>query len=101
MAKILDGKIIKEEGLQRLKSEIAKLSKKPLLAIIQIDNRPDSTAYIAQKKKFGEAIGVDVWHIKLSPDVNQHDLLKEIVTLNNDPVVTGIIIQIPIPAHLI
>ena len=100
MAKILDGKIIKEEGLQRLKSEIAKLSKKPLLAIIQIANRPDSTAYIAQKKKFGEAIGVDVWHIKLSPDVNQHDLLKEIVTLNNDPVVTGIIIQIPIPAHL-
>lgn len=100
MAKILDGKIIKEEGLQRLKGEIAKLSTKPMLAIIQIGNRPDSAAYIRQKKKFGAAVGVDVWHIKLSEDVLEEQVLREIDVLNMDKTVDGILVQIPFPAHL-
>lgn len=97
--KILDGKIIRDEILARLKGEFAKLSTPSLLAIIQIGERKDSTAYIRQKKIFAGKIGVAVEHIKFPENCLSKEIMEKISALNAGNNVHGIIVQLPLPAN--
>ena len=60
MAKILDGKIVREEMKKGLKERVRGLgfAHVPMLAIVQVGDRDDSNRYIRNKQKFGEEIGV-------------------------------------------
>lgn len=100
MTQILDGKVVRDEIAQDLKSIIYNLKSKPRLVIIQVGDNPQSNAYIGQKIKFGEKIGAIVELKKFPADVSQKDLEIKIQNLNSDSSVHGIIIQIPIPTHL-
>lgn len=100
MALILDGKVARTALSVRLKEKMAKLSPKPTLAIIQIGEREESSAYIRQKIKFGEEIGVEVLHIKLPETVGEGEIIKKIEQLNNNEKINGIIVQLPIPENL-
>jgi methylenetetrahydrofolate dehydrogenase (NADP+)/methenyltetrahydrofolate cyclohydrolase len=103
MTLVLDGKkardFYKGELIVRVKALKAK-GITPRLAIIQIGENAESSIYIGQKEKFAEAIGVRVDHIKLAAGVSQADVAMKVETLNSDPKVHGIIIQMPIPAGL-
>lgn len=92
------------EGIkEKLKEKIKKLEKKPVLAIVQVGDRPDSNLYIKNKIKFGEEIGVKVVLEKLKIErlKNLHkpeeDILKIIKKLNEDKNINGIIVQLPLP----
>jgi len=100
MALILDGKIARDSIAEKLKNTFLGLGVPPQLAIIQIGNRDDSNAYIAQKKKFAEVIGAKVEHITFDESVRKEDVVRRIEELNNNASVHGIIIQLPIPQHL-
>ena len=54
----------------------------------------------ARKKQFGEAIGARVLHRRFAEDATEAEILAEIEELNTDQTVHGIILQLPIPAHL-
>lgn len=99
-AKILDGKVVRDEIAKTLKNEIENLGAKPKLVIIQIGDNPESNTYISQKKKFGEKIGAVVEHKKLEADIDQESLKSLISTLNSNKSIHGIIVQMPIPTHL-
>ena len=94
---ILDGKKLQGERLKILKKKVSRLKNKPVLVIIQIENNKESTIYINQKIKFGKKIGVGVEHYQLKPNVSFKFLEKLIGDFNNDPEVTGIIVQLPVP----
>ena len=98
--KILDGRIVRDKIAQRLTSEIAKLKSRPKLVILQVGDLPESNTYIRQKILFGQKIGAIVDHQKLPENISQKNLQTTISKLNTDPNVTGIIVQMPIPAHL-
>lgn len=98
--KSLSGKIIKKEIGEALKERIQGFDEKLSLSIIQIGNREDSTAYIEQKNKFGEEIGVDVSIHKFSERTSEDEVISLIEKLNSDNSVTGIIVQLPIPEYL-
>lgn len=83
-----------------LKVEIEKLAKKPKLLIIQVNDDPASDAYVRGKLKDGAEIGADVQLHKLSPQISQEDLFKEIEKANADPSVDGLIVQLPLPKHI-
>ncbi len=100
MAQILDGKIVRDSILNNLKSQISNLKSKPKLVIIQVGDNPESNTYIGQKIKFGEKIGAIAELKKFPADISQESLTSNLLTLNSDPAVHGIIIQIPIPKHL-
>jgi methylenetetrahydrofolate dehydrogenase (NADP+)/methenyltetrahydrofolate cyclohydrolase len=100
MAEILLGTVVRDKIKIELKEKVSKLSFKPILCIIQVGDREDSTIYINQKKKFGEEIGVDVSIKKFSSDISELDLKAEIETLNKDSSVGGIIVQLPLPVHI-
>lgn len=100
MAKILDGKMIRDRIAEKMAEEIEKLKVKPVLAIFQVGNREDSSAYIRQKKLLGEKIGAAVLHKQFPETVKENEILAEIKKANGDKNIHGIILQIPIPASL-
>lgn len=100
MAKILDGKALRDKVADDLKVQIEKLDQKPELVIFQIGDVAESNTYIGQKIKFGEKIGAVVTHIKLPENIAQAELIKEIQAKNDDENVNGIIVQLPIPEKL-
>ncbi len=99
-AKILDGKVVRDEIAQNLKLKIENLKLKLKLVIIQIGDLAQSNAYINQKIKFGERIGAVVELKKFPADVTEDTLISQISSLNSDNSVNGIILQMPIPDHL-
>ncbi len=100
MAKILDGKKVRNEIAADLTKKISKLKAKPKLVIIQVGNLPQSNTYIRQKILFGEKIGAIVIHQKLDKKKSQESLISKLLTLNSDPSVNGIIVQMPLPENL-
>ena len=116
LAKILDGKVVRDMKRTELATRVKKCARTPVLAIVQVGDLAESNTYIAQKKKFGEEIGAEVRHVRLSGGVGQGDahsdvrgdvqtdvqgeVLKVIAGLNADASVCGVIVQLPLPAGL-
>ncbi|MBI2599036.1 bifunctional 5,10-methylenetetrahydrofolate dehydrogenase/5,10-methenyltetrahydrofolate cyclohydrolase [Candidatus Curtissbacteria bacterium] len=100
MAKLLDGKIVRDKIAQDLKSKIENLQAPPRLVIIQVGDNPESNTYIAQKIKFGEKIGANVKYLKLPGDVTEKTLNFQLSTFNSEKSINGIIVQLPIPENL-
>ncbi|MFA6295215.1 MAG: bifunctional 5,10-methylenetetrahydrofolate dehydrogenase/5,10-methenyltetrahydrofolate cyclohydrolase [Candidatus Paceibacterota bacterium] len=97
---ILDGRKTRDSIIPALKERVEKLSIKPILAIIQVGNRDDSNSFIRAKKNFAVKIGVDVKHIELAETVSIDDVIKAVEDCNNDDVIKGIVVQLPLPANL-
>ena len=104
MATILDGRTARSELSKGLAIKIAAFRKErgfpPTLAIIQVGDRPDTAAYIKAKKSFGKEIGAEVRHIHMPEAALQADIVSEIERQNADEAVSGIIVQLPLPADI-
>lgn len=100
MAKILNGRIVRDQTIIRLKKKVRNFGYKPTLAIVQVGDLKESGSYIKQKKIFAEKIGAEVRHFQFSQKVAQLELLAKIKELNLDASVNGIIVQLPIPKTL-
>lgn len=99
----INGRDIASGIFETLKKRVAILKKKnitPHLAVILVGNDPASHAYVNQKQKKGEEIGVLVTVHMYAEDVTTEQLLREILMLNQDPLMHGIIIQQPLPAQI-
>ncbi|ODV92017.1 hypothetical protein CANCADRAFT_603 [Tortispora caseinolytica NRRL Y-17796] len=73
---------------------------KPSLSIIQVGERPDSSTYVRMKKKAAEEAKIECNIIKLDESVSQLELLELIRSINIDPSVHGLLVQLPLPAHV-
>jgi methylenetetrahydrofolate dehydrogenase (NADP+)/methenyltetrahydrofolate cyclohydrolase len=100
MKLLLEGKKLRDIRQEALARLVGRYTESPVLAILQVGDRPDSTAYINQKKKFGQAIGVKILHKKYPASVSEAKILSDIEKYNKNKKVHGIIVQIPVPAHI-
>lgn len=103
MAKIIDGKAISARIKDELKEEVARLKEEgkcACLAVIQVGNDPASSVYVGNKKKACAYIGIDSESYELPEETTQEELLSLIDRLNEDPHVTGILCQLPVPDHI-
>lgn len=73
---------------------------KPQLTIIQVGDRPDSSAYVRSKLKAAKLANIDLRLLKFDEDISEEFLLEEIDRLNKDPKVHGLLIQLPLPKHI-
>lgn len=104
-AQLIDGKAVALQLRQKIHLEIQEIQAKhadfkPNLTIIQVGLRPDSSTYVKMKLKAAEEAHIDCHLISLPEDVTEFELLSEIARLNADTAVDGILVQLPIPAHL-
>lgn len=99
----IDGKEIAASIFSALRESVVLLKKKnitPHLVVILVGNDPASVAYVNQKKKRGEEIGINVSIHHYKDTVTTAELLKTIKQCNNDSNVHGIIVQQPVPKHI-
>lgn len=97
---ILDGRKIRDEFRPQLAQRAAALHVKPTIAIVQVGDNAQSTVYIRQKKLFAESVGAAAIHVHLPETVSFVEVSAAIELKNRDADVHGIILQLPLPAHL-
>ena len=97
---LLDGKVVKKEILDDLKKKLNKLKDKLSLVVIEVGDDEASKVYVGQKEKMAESVGIDFRLMKFPESVTNEELFSAIDELNNDPSVTGILVQMPLPKHL-
>ena len=100
---LIDGKVISQTIKDELKSRVAELKRRGhggSLAVIQVGNDPASSIYVKNKKKACEYIGIGSVSYELSENTSEAQLLKIIDELNNKPEIIGILVQLPVPAHI-
>src|SRR5574342_238835 len=103
-AQLIDGKLIaqqvREEVAARVAERIASGKSKPTLATVLVGDRMDSATYVASKQKACGELGMGSSSHNLPGDSSQLELEKLIKSLNDDKYVNGILVQLPLPAHL-
>jgi len=100
MPQILDGIAVRNEILERLKPRIAKLKRKPGLAVVLVGHNPASEVYVRSKIKTCGEIGI--FSDKLTPPetITTQEMLKVIDDLNSRPDIDGILVQMPLPKQV-
>ena len=100
MGQRIDGKVIsqavKDELKERVKSEGIDAS----LAVIQVGTDPASTVYVGNKKKACEYVGIRSLAFELPEETSEEELLELVRELNEREDVDGILVQLPLPAHM-
>jgi len=103
-AQIIDGNKISAELRakikQRVSDRVARGERAPGLAVILVGEDPASSVYVGKKVKACQEVGFESREIRLSETISQAALLEEVEKLNQDPAVDGILVQLPLPAHL-
>lgn len=98
MVKIISGKKIAEEVKDKITQEIFIAKKRPNLAIILVGNREDSKLYVSLKEREGKRVGIDTHLYLLEESQSEEELIEIIKFLNEDPLIDGILVQLPLPA---
>ena len=103
MAQLIDGKKISNEIKDELKEEVAELKEKGVsicLAVIQVGDDPASSVYVRNKKRACAYIGIESKAFELLENTTEEELVSLVEELNGDPSVNGILVQLPLPAHI-
>ena len=102
--KILDGKSTAAQIREELKVEVKdlkRLNKRvPGLAAVLVGNDGASQTYVNAKVRDCAEIGFNSQLIELDENISEHDLLKKVEELNNNPEIDGFIVQLPLPDHI-
>ena len=96
----IDGKQISAQIKDELKERVKKENLEVTLAVIQVGNDPASTVYVGNKKKACEYIGIRSLAYELPEETPEEELLQLIRQLNDRDDVNGILVQLPLPAHM-
>ena len=102
--RIIDGKAISQVVKDEVRSEVAAIEaegrRKPCLCVIIVGENPASQVYVRNKVKAAAYTGMESLLIELPVSVSEEELLAKIASLNEDPAVDGILVQLPLPGHI-
>ena len=103
-ARILDGKRIAQELLERVGQRVAERKadgrREPGLAVVLVGTDAASAVYVRNKRRACQQVGFRSFEHDLPADTSQHELFALIDRLNADPAVHGILVQSPLPEHI-
>ncbi|MCR5112811.1 MAG: bifunctional methylenetetrahydrofolate dehydrogenase/methenyltetrahydrofolate cyclohydrolase FolD [Acholeplasmatales bacterium] len=104
MATIISGRELSKTKKANMTLQVEKLENKygrrPKLSVILVGDDPGSVSYVTGKEKACHEIGIINQTIRLPEKTSQEELLNVINDLNNDPLVDGILIQLPLPKQI-
>lgn len=103
MAQLIDGKaiaaLIRAEQATRA-AQLKEQGIEPALAVILVGEDPASKVYVRNKARACKECGIRSEVIRMSAETTQAELMAEIERVNSDPALHGLLIQLPLPAHL-
>jgi methylenetetrahydrofolate dehydrogenase (NADP+) / methenyltetrahydrofolate cyclohydrolase len=99
-AQIIDGNAVAARVRERVKREVEAMDGRPGLATILVGDDPASAVYVRMKREDSAQVGIESFHHEPGADVSADALAALIRSLNADERVHGILLQLPLPAHL-
>lgn len=103
-AQIIDGKAFAAELRGRIAAQVATLreagARAPGLAVVLVGDDPASAVYVRNKHKATIATGMASFEYRLPADTAQDELMALVASLNADPAVDGILVQLPLPPQI-
>ena len=104
VAQVIDGKAFAADVRARVAAHVARLAEEhglvPGLAVVLVGEDPASQVYVRNKGVQTAEAGMASFEHKLAADTSEADLLALVRALNADPSVHGILVQLPLPAHI-
>lgn len=97
---IIDGKKIRDQILESVKKDVARLPFVPVFCDILVGNDPVSSQYVRMKAKTAESVGIKFRDATFPENITTEELIAEIENLNRVPHMCGIIVQLPLPSHI-
>ncbi|WP_234734083.1 bifunctional 5,10-methylenetetrahydrofolate dehydrogenase/5,10-methenyltetrahydrofolate cyclohydrolase [Tellurirhabdus bombi] len=101
---LLDGKFLSKQIKQEIATEVAQIRERggkiPHLVAILVGNLGRSETYVSSKMKNCEEIGMKSTLIRFDDTVSEAELLAKVEEVNNNPDMDGLIVQLPLPAHI-
>ena len=103
-AEIIDGRVFAEQVEARVTAEVAALTRdhglKPGLAVVLVGDDPASQIYVRSKGEQSLAAGMHSVTHRLPAETSEGALISLVSELNADPAIHGILVQLPVPAHI-
>ena len=102
-AHIIDGNALAQHWREQVARDCVALQArgvKPGLAVLLVGDNPASQVYVRNKVKACEQAGLHSVLEQLPADLSESDLLERVEALNRDPLIHGILVQLPLPAHI-
>jgi methylenetetrahydrofolate dehydrogenase (NADP+)/methenyltetrahydrofolate cyclohydrolase len=103
-AEIIDGKAVAAQVRERVAAEVVELGEKhgvrPGLATVLVGDDPASHVYVRMKRADSAQVGIESYHHEPGGDVSAAELATLLASLSADERVHGILLQLPLPAHL-
>src|SRR5690606_40393520 len=104
MAKLIDGKSVAADVVNKVKAMtadlVAKNGPQPGIAVVIVGEDPASQVYVASKSRTAKESGFHSVQHTLPAETGQDELLKLIAELNADPAIHGILVQLPLPPQI-
>lgn len=103
MAIRIEGKLLAAQVKERVAAGVAQLKEKgiePCLAVIMVGENPASQVYVKGKVKDCAECGIKSLEIHLPAETTQEELLQKLAELADDASVHGLLVQLPLPAHI-
>lgn len=97
---IIDGKKLAADIQADIKKQVQKCERAPALAVVLVGDDPASLIYVRNKKKQAEAVGINTPVFHLSPVITTDALIAFVKELNENEQIDGILVQMPLPAHI-
>jgi len=102
-AQLIDGNALSKQLRAQVAADTAQLKAQgltPGLAVVLVGDNPASQVYVRNKVKACEEAGLHSVLEKYEPSMSEADLLARVEALNNDDSIHGILVQLPLPAHI-
>ncbi|XP_047429493.1 C-1-tetrahydrofolate synthase, cytoplasmic-like [Mugil cephalus] len=101
IATVISGNKTSKLVRNRLKEEVDKMTSqfsgfRPGLVVLQVGDRDDSNLYISSKLRAAAEIGIDAKHVRLPNTATEDEVLRSIMSINENPSVHGLIVQLPL-----
>ncbi|WP_104695606.1 bifunctional 5,10-methylenetetrahydrofolate dehydrogenase/5,10-methenyltetrahydrofolate cyclohydrolase [Helicobacter salomonis] len=97
---LLNGQALAKHKEEILQEEVARLGMAPVLAVVLVGDNPASQLYVQMKARACARVGITCQIQRLGESTPQSELLEILRTLNHDSQVHGILVQLPLPAHM-
>ncbi len=102
-AQLIDGNALSRQLRHEVTERVIALKARgvtPGLAVVLVGDNPASQVYVRNKVKACEDTGMHSILERYTADLSEAELLKRVEALNNDPAIHGILVQLPLPAHI-
>lgn len=104
IGKLIDGKAfaagLREQVADAVADFVTEAGRKPGLAVVLVGEDPASAVYVKSKGKMTVEVGMESMEFRRPATIDQDELLELVEELNGDPRVDGILVQLPLPAHI-